>query len=119
MPNRRATRAGAPAPGVVPPPVAIPKIPPAVAPAVNVVPIPANPIPREDFGHDKDLKILLKNIQPKIFKGEGTDVPAELEEWMLAMDDYFSLAGYNTLAQGLMGQAKLEGSAKIWWKLHC
>ena len=31
----------------------------------------------EDFGRDKDLKALLKSIQPKAFKGEGTDVPKE------------------------------------------
>ena len=37
----------------------------------------------------------------------------------MSMDDYFPLAGYNTLAQGIMGRAKLEGSAKLWWKLHC
>ena len=35
------------------------------------------------------------------------------------MDDYFALAIYNPIAQGIMGRAKLEGSAKLWWKLHC
>ena len=35
------------------------------------------------------------------------------------MDDYFALANYNSIAQGIMGRAKLEGSAKLWWKLHC
>ena len=35
------------------------------------------------------------------------------------MDDYFTLANYNSIAQGIMGRAKLEGSAKLWWKLHC
>ena len=35
------------------------------------------------------------------------------------MDDYFALAGYNALAQGIMGRTKLEGSTKLWWKLHC
>ena len=35
------------------------------------------------------------------------------------MEDYFALAEYNTLAQGIMGRAKLDGSAKLWWKLHC
>ena len=35
------------------------------------------------------------------------------------MDDYFALANYNFIAQGIMGRAKLEGSAKLWWKLHC
>ena len=35
------------------------------------------------------------------------------------MEDYFALAQYNPLAQGIMGKAKLDGSAKLWWKLHC
>ena len=35
------------------------------------------------------------------------------------MDDYFALANYNSIAQCIMGRAILEGSAKLWWKLHC
>ena len=35
------------------------------------------------------------------------------------MDDYFALANDNPIAQGIMGRARLEGSAKLWWKLHC
>ena len=35
------------------------------------------------------------------------------------MDDYFALANYNPIAQGIMGRAKLEESATLWWKLHC
>ena len=35
------------------------------------------------------------------------------------MEDYFTLAKYNSLAQGIMVRAKLEGFAKLWWKLHC
>ena len=73
----------------------------------------------EDFGRDKDLKNLLKNLQPKAFTGEGSNIPKILEEWIMSMDDYFALAGYNAVAQGIMGRAKLEGSAKLWWKLHC
>ena len=37
----------------------------------------------------------------------------------MSMDDYFTFAGYNALAQGIMGRAKLEGSTKLWWNLHC
>ena len=73
----------------------------------------------EDFGRDKNLKNLLKNLQPKAFTGEGNNIPKILEEWIMSMDDYFALAGYNAAAQGIMGRAKLEGSAKLWWKLHC
>ena len=67
----------------------------------------------EDFGRDKDVKNILKNLQPKAFTGEGNNIPKILEEWIMSMDDYFSLARYNALAQGIMGRAKLEGSAKL------
>ena len=73
----------------------------------------------EDFGRDKDLKALLRSLQPKSFTGEGGDTPKILEEWIMSMEDYFSLAKYNPLAQSIMGKAKLEGSAKLWWKLYC
>ena len=73
----------------------------------------------EDFGRDKDLNNLPQNLLPKAFTGEGEDVPKFLEEWILSMEDYFSLAQYNSTAQGLMGRAKLDGPAKLWWKLHC
>jgi len=46
---------------------------------------------------------LLKTLQPKTFIGEGADVPKVLEEWIMSMDDYFALAGYNALTQGLVG----------------
>ena len=49
----------------------------------------------EDFGRDKDLKNLLKNLQHKAFTREGTNVPKILEEWIMSMDDYFYLASYN------------------------
>lgn len=73
----------------------------------------------EDFGRDKDLKNLLKNLQPKSFTGEGADIPKVLEEWIMSMEDYFALAEYNAPAQGIMGRAKLDGPAKLWWKLSC
>ena len=34
----------------------------------------------EDFGKDKDMKNLLKTLQPKAFRGEGTNVPKILEK---------------------------------------
>ena len=76
-------------------------------------------IPKEDFGRDKDLKSLLKSVQPEAFSGEGVNVANVLEEWIISMDDYFSLAEYNFIAQGIMSRAKLTGSAKVWWKLNC
>ena len=74
---------------------------------------------KEDFGRDQDIKNLLKTLQPKTFSLEGPDVPKDLEEWIMSMEDYFDLAKYNALAQGIMGRAKLDGAAKLWWKLSC
>ena len=65
-----------------------------------------------DFGRDKELKALLKTLQPKAFKGEGSDVARDLEEWIIAMEDYFALAKYNYIAQAIMGRAKLRGISK-------
>ena len=85
----------------------------------NLLATPMEVAKREDFGRDKDLKNLLKHLQPKAFKGEGTNIPKILEEWIISMDDYFALAIYNSITQGIMGRAKLEGPAKLWWKLQC
>ena len=85
----------------------------------DIAALPAPPIANKDFGRDKDLKALLKTLPPKAFTGEGANVPKMLEEWIMSMDDYFALAGYNALAQGLVGRAKFDGPAKLWWKLHC
>ena len=46
----------------------------------------------KDFGRDKDLKNLLKNLQPKAFTREGNNIPKILKEWIMSMDDYFALA---------------------------
>ncbi|MCO5597516.1 hypothetical protein L7F22_051594 [Adiantum nelumboides] len=73
----------------------------------------------EDFGRDKDIKNLLKTLQPTAFTGEGPDVLKDFEEWIMSMEDYFDLAKYITLAQGIMGGAKLKGPAKLWRKLSC
>ena len=46
------------------------------APAVAIAATaPNKTIPMEDFGRDKDLKNLLRNLLPKAFTGEGEDVP--------------------------------------------
>ena len=37
----------------------------------------------------------------------------------MAMEDYFALAQYYTPTHEILGRAKLEGSAKLWWKLYC
>ena len=73
----------------------------------------------EDFGWDKDLRNLLKTLQPKSFSEEGNQVPLLLEKCIMELEDYFELANYNSIAQGIMAQAKLVGPAKLWWKLNC
>ena len=110
--SQRQTRAN-------PNPHTVPATPPAVASTSVANPEEVPVSLTEDFGRDKNLKTLLKSLQPKAFTGEGVDVPKILEEWIMSMDDYFALAEYNALAQGIMGRAKLEGPAKLWWKLHC
>ena len=62
---------------------------------------------------------MLQSLQPKAFTGKGEEILKELEEWVMTMEDYFALAQYNPLAQGIMGKAKLDGSAILCWKLHC
>ncbi|MCO5576113.1 hypothetical protein L7F22_029920 [Adiantum nelumboides] len=73
----------------------------------------------QDFGRDKYIKNLLKTLQPSAFTSEGPNVPKDLEKWIMSMEDYFDLAKYNTLAQAIMGRAKLKGPAKLWRKLSC
>ena len=92
-----------------------------IAPAIvttlessNPAAIPMEVAEKEDFGRDRNLKTLLKNLQPKSFSGEGHNVPKILEEWIMTLEDYFALAEYNTVAQGIMARAKLEGSTKLW-----
>lgn len=40
----------------------------------------------------QEKKLLLKEMQPPSFKGEGTEVERDAEAWIEAMDDYFSEA---------------------------
>ena len=58
-----------------------------VAPAIVTTPGSSNPTAtpmevaeKEDFGRDRNLKTLLKNLQPKAFSGEGHNVPKILKE---------------------------------------
>ncbi|MCO5593483.1 hypothetical protein L7F22_047497 [Adiantum nelumboides] len=74
---------------------------------------------KEDFGRDKDLKTLLKTVQPEPFTGEDLDNASKLKEWIISMEDYFDLGEFNFVAKGIMGRAKIKGSAKIWWKINC
>ncbi|MCO5582622.1 hypothetical protein L7F22_036520 [Adiantum nelumboides] len=90
---------------------------PEINPMIVLNQLPLDVAPIEDFGRDRDLKTLLKTVQPPPFLATGKDVATELEEWIIQMDDYF--ARYNFVAQGIMGIDKLRGPAKTWWKLNC
>ena len=46
-------------------------------------------------------------------------MPKLLGEWVISIEDYFQFAGYNEVAKSILGCAKLEGSAKTWWKSNC
>ncbi|MCO5548838.1 hypothetical protein L7F22_002300 [Adiantum nelumboides] len=74
---------------------------------------------KEDFGSDKDLKTLLKTVEPEPFTVKDLDNASKLEEWIISMEDYFDLAKYNFVAKGIMGRVKIKGQAKIWWNLNC
>ena len=80
-------------------------------PSVGTAPSVADMVSElvEDFGKDKDLRNL-KSLQPKPFTGEGANVPKILEEWIITIEDYFQLAGYNEVAKGILARAKLDGS---------
>ena len=63
----------------------VPPLDPRLETCDNLVNIPTNPIPQipEGFGRDKDLKTLLKSLQPKNFSGEEDNVSNTLEEWII------------------------------------
>ena len=86
-------------------PESIPDLPNNINP-----PVPEGTKGGKDFGRDKDIKNLLKTLQPKAFTGEGFDVPKDLEEWIMSMEDYFDLAGYNAVVQGIMDEPSYGGS---------
>ena len=65
------------------------------------------------------MRMLLKIFQLEASTWKRSNIPKILDEWIMYMDDYYTLANYNVVAQGIMGRAKLEGSTKLWWKLHC
>ena len=79
--------------------------------SVPIIPISLN---QEDFGRDKDLKTLLKTLQPKNFSRKEDNVFGTLEEWIIEMEDHFTLASYNLVAQGIMDRAKLTRLAELW-----
>ena len=41
----------------------------------------------------QEKKLLLKQMQPPSFKGEGTNVEKDAEAWIESIDDYFTTVG--------------------------
>lgn len=48
-------------------------------------------------------------LQPKPFSREGGDVSQNLEKWIISMEDYFQLVGYNDVAKMILATTKSEG----------
>ena len=67
----------------------------------------------------QEKKLLLKQMQPPSFKGEGAEVERDAEAWIEAMDHYFSEAGTTPANQAMLSTFRLTGDAKLWWKQHC
>ncbi|MCO5612780.1 hypothetical protein L7F22_067050 [Adiantum nelumboides] len=67
----------------------------------------------------QEKKLLLKQMQPPSFRGEGDDVEKKAEVCIEAMDDYFIEAKTTTANQSMLGMFQLTGDAKLWWKQHC
>lgn len=67
----------------------------------------------------QEKKLLLKQMQPPSFRGEGADIEKNAEAWLEQMDDYFTAAGTTPANQSMLGMFRLTGEAKLWWKQHC
>ena len=67
----------------------------------------------------QEKKLLLKQMQPPSFKGEGMDIEKEAESWIETMDDYFTAVGTTATNRSMLALFRLSGEAKLWWKQHC
>ncbi|MCO5606570.1 hypothetical protein L7F22_060758 [Adiantum nelumboides] len=54
----------------------------------------------------QEKKLLLKQMQPSSFRGEGDDVEKKAEVWIEAMDDYFIAAKITPANQSMLGVAE-------------
>lgn len=61
----------------------------------------------------QEKKLLLKQLQPPNFKGEGKDVERDAEVWIETMDDYFNIPHTSTRNRAMLGMLKL---VELWWK---
>ena len=67
----------------------------------------------------QEKKLLIKQMQPPTFRGEGTGLEKAAESWIEQMDDYFTAAGTVATNKAMLGMFKLTGEAKLWWKQNC
>ena len=67
----------------------------------------------------QEKKLLIKQMQPPTFRGEGTGLEKAAESWIEQMDDYFTAAGTVASNKAMLGMFKLTGEAKLWWKQNC
>lgn len=68
------------------------------------------------YSEAQEKKLLLKQVQPPTFCGEGKDVERDAEIWMEAMDEYFNTTHTYVGNRAMLGMLKLVGDAKLWWK---
>ena len=66
----------------------------------------------------QEKKLLLKQFQPPIFKGEGSEVEKLAEMWIEQLGDYFNEVGIAPMNRAMFGMFKLAGEAKLWWKQY-
>ena len=67
----------------------------------------------------QEKKLLIKQMQPPTFRGEGTGLEKAAESWIKQMDDYFTTAGTVASNKAMLGMFKLAGETKLWWKQNC
>lgn len=62
----------------------------------------------------QEKKLLLKQVQPPSFIGEGTDIEHKAKGWIEQMEDYFNATGTAPSNQAMLGMFRLTGDAKLW-----
>ena len=55
----------------------------------------------------QEKKLLIKQMQPPTFRGEGTGLEKAVESWIEQMDDYFTAAGMVASNKAMLGMFNL------------
>ena len=61
----------------------------------------------------QEKKLLIKQMQPPTFRGEGASLDKAMESWIEQMDEYFTVAGTVASNKAMLGMFKLSGEAKL------